>query len=127
MTKMPKDSPSTFSRSSSAACVFCQIIDQKIPADRVAEDSQLIAIRDMNKQAPTHILIMPKNHIPNLGSVDDLGLLAALFKKATELAAELDLKKGFRIVVNTGEDGGQTVGHLHIHLLGGRALGWPPG
>ena len=108
-------------------CIFCKIVEQKIPSQKVAEDSRLIAIRDVNPQAPTHILVIPKNHIPNLGLVDDSSLTASLFKKATELAAELGLKKGFRIVVNTGSDGGQTVDHLHIHLLGGRALGWPPG
>ena len=108
-------------------CIFCKIVEQKIPSQKVAEDDSLIAIRDVNPQAPTHILVIPRNHIPNLASVDDASLSGRLFKKATDLAQELGLKSGYRIVVNTGDDGGQTVHHLHIHLLGGRALGWPPG
>ena len=108
-------------------CIFCKIVAQKIPSQKVAEDERLIAIRDVTPQAPTHILVIPRNHIPNLASVDDASLSGALFKKATELAEELGLQQGYRIVVNTGNDGGQTVHHLHIHLLGGRALGWPPG
>jgi histidine triad (HIT) family protein len=108
-------------------CIFCKIVEQKIPSQKVAEDDSLIAIRDVNPQAPTHILVIPRNHIPNLASVEDPSLSGKLFKKATDLAAELGLKNGYRIVTNTGDDGGQTVHHLHIHLLGGRQLGWPPG
>lgn len=108
-------------------CIFCKIVEQKIPSQKVAEDEHLIAFRDVTPQAPTHILVIPKNHIPNLAVLEDVSLIGRLFKKATELASELGLNKGFRIVVNTGDDGGQTVHHLHIHLLGGRALGWPPG
>jgi histidine triad (HIT) family protein len=108
-------------------CIFCKIIAGKIQSEKLAEDDKLIAIRDVNPQAPTHILVIPKNHIPNLGLVNNASLAGSLFAKATALAGELGIKKGYRIVVNTGEDGGQTVDHLHIHLLAGRALGWPPG
>ena len=108
-------------------CIFCKIVDEKIPAQKLADDESLIAIRDVSPQAPTHILVIPKKHIPNLALVSDPNLTGRLFQKATELAVELGLAKGYRIVVNTGEEGGQTVDHLHIHLLAGRALGWPPG
>jgi histidine triad (HIT) family protein len=112
---------------SDPSCIFCKIIAGQIPSEKLAEDDKLIAIRDVSPQAPTHILVIPKNHIPNLSLVNDDLLAGSLFAKATALASELGVKKGYRIIVNTGEDGGQTVSHLHIHLLAGRALGWPPG
>jgi histidine triad (HIT) family protein len=108
-------------------CIFCKIVKGDIPSERLAEDDQLIAIRDVNPQAPVHILVIPKIHIPNLGLVNDPSLAGSLFARATSLASETGIKNGYRIVVNTGHDGGQTVDHLHIHLLAGRALGWPPG
>jgi histidine triad (HIT) family protein len=108
-------------------CIFCKIIDRQIPSKIVGEDEYSVAIRDVNPQAPTHILVLPKNHIANIGEVDDGELLGRLFLHATSLAKQEGLSKGYRLVVNTGNDGGQTVHHLHIHLLGGRALGWPPG
>lgn len=108
-------------------CLFCKIIDGQIPSKVVNENEYSFAIRDVNPQAPTHILVLPKNHIANIGQVSDSLLLGRLFQTATELARTEKLDKGYRIVVNTGDDGGQTVHHLHIHLVGGRALGWPPG
>ncbi|HEY9684920.1 MAG TPA: histidine triad nucleotide-binding protein [Oculatellaceae cyanobacterium] len=113
--------------SSDPNCIFCKIIDGKIPSEKVAEDDRLIAIRDVSPQAPTHILVIPRNHIPNLAQVEDGGLVGALFQRSTRIAEEQGLKNGYRIVVNTGDDGGQTVHHLHIHVIGGRAMQWPPG
>jgi len=110
-----------------ASCIFCKIIDGQIPSKVVSENEYSFAIRDNNPQAPTHILILPKNHIANIGEVSDSQLLGRLFQTATAIAKSENLEKGYRIVVNTGNDGGQTVYHLHIHLIGGRALGWPPG
>ena len=86
-----------------------------------------MAIRDVNPQAPTHILIMPKNHIANITQLDNAETLGSLFMKVAEIARAEKLEKGFRVVVNTGNDGGQTVDHLHIHVMGGRQLHWPPG
>jgi histidine triad (HIT) family protein len=108
-------------------CIFCKIVEQKVPSQKVAEDDQLIALKDVNPQAPTHILVIPKIHVPNLAQLKDASLVAALFMKATAIAQELKLANGYRLVVNTGSDGGQTVHHLHIHLLGGRSMRWPPG
>jgi histidine triad (HIT) family protein len=93
----------------------------------VLEDGESIAIRDVNPQAPTHILILPKDHIANIGEADNAELLGRLFQTATRVAKSEQLSKGYRVVVNTGNDGGQTVHHLHIHVLGGRAMRWPPG
>jgi len=108
-------------------CIFCKIIDRQIPSKILAEDQHCVAIRDVNPQAPTHILVLPKNHIANIGEVDNAELIGRLFLQATSLAKQEGLSKGYRLVVNTGDDGGQTVHHLHIHLVGGRAMGWPPG
>jgi histidine triad (HIT) family protein len=108
-------------------CIFCKIIDRQIPSNIVVEDGETIAIRDVNPQAPVHILILPKKHIANLNEASEANLLASLMQKVREIAASENLKKGYRVVVNTGADGGQTVEHLHIHLLGGRVLKWPPG
>ena len=108
-------------------CIFCKIIDRKIPSTVVSEDDSHIAIRDVNPQAPTHILILPKNHIANISHADNAEQLGSLFLQVGRIAAMEKLDRGFRTVVNTGEQGGQTVDHLHIHVLGGRQLHWPPG
>lgn len=108
-------------------CIFCKIIDGQIPSKVVGENEHAFAIRDVNPQAPTHILILPKNHIPNIGEADNPEVLGRLFQTATSIAKKEGLGKGYRLVVNTGDDGGQTVHHLHIHLLGGRFMTWPPG
>lgn len=110
-----------------ANCIFCKIIDKQIPSNLVKEHDDYIAIRDINPQAPTHILIVPKEHIRNVAEFSDATALGKLFHAAKEIVESEKLTNGFRIVINTGDDGGQTVDHLHIHVLGGRALGWPPG
>ena len=111
----------------SSNCIFCKIINREIPAKLVRETPQLIAIEDINPKAPTHLLVIPKQHFDNIQGVQDQSLLGALFQGASEMAESLKLNRGFRLIINTGPDGGQTVDHLHIHLLAGRSLGWPPG
>lgn len=109
-------------------CLFCRIVDGEIPADVVHETDQVLAFRDIVPKAPTHVLVIPKRHVPSLADADDAGLLGELMLAARDVArAEGIAEGGFRAVANTGGDGGQTVHHLHIHVLGGRALGWPPG
>lgn len=111
-------------------CVFCKIIKKEIPAKVVYEDDQVIAFHDANPQAPIHLLIVPKEHIASILDIDEENseVLKDIFRVAQNIAKENNIdKKGFRLVVNTGEEGGQTVHHLHFHLLGGRFLTWPPG
>lgn len=109
--------------------IFQRIIDREIPAQIEYEDDRCLAFHDINAQAPTHVLIIPKKPLVNLAAADDSDgeLLGHLLLTAKSLAAKLSLPRGFRIVINNGPDGGQTVDHLHLHLLGGRALTWPPG
>jgi histidine triad (HIT) family protein len=109
--------------------IFKRIIDKEIPATIVYEDERCLAFRDIGPQAPTHILVIPRKEIPSLAeaSEDDAPLLGHLLVTARKLAAQLGLANGFRIVINAGPDGGQSVDHLHVHLLGGRPLAWPPG
>lgn len=114
----------------SAECVFCRIASGEIPAERVYEDDGVIAIRDINPQAPVHLLLIPRRHIASLAGVTpaDRDLLGALMLLAAALAEREGVRgRGFRLVMNSGAEGGQTVPHLHLHLLGGRAMGWPPG
>jgi histidine triad (HIT) family protein len=110
-------------------CLFCKIVAGTIPAKRLHEDDQSIAFADINPQAPTHLLIIPKQHLTSLAHVakEDAPLLGHLTAVATDLARTHGLTNGYRLVVNTGDDGGQTVHHLHLHLLGGRPMHWPPG
>lgn len=108
-------------------CIFCKIVRKEIPSKLIKEDDEYFAINDINPQAPTHILIIPKEHVDNIVQFQSMEKLGRLFQKAKELVEIAGLKNGFRLVINTGDDGGQTVNHLHIHLLGGRALKWPPG
>ncbi|HQA59977.1 MAG TPA: histidine triad nucleotide-binding protein [Tepidanaerobacteraceae bacterium] len=111
-------------------CIFCKIINKEIPAKVAYEDDNVVAFHDINPQAPIHLLIVPKKHITSVMEIHDEEnlLLGDIILTAQNLARENNLdKKGFRIVVNTGEEGGQTVNHLHFHLLGGRFLTWPPG
>ena len=110
-----------------ADCLFCRINHKEINASFVYEDEHAFAIRDINPQAPTHILVIPRSHVDNVARVEDKALMGSLFYAAARIAEKEKLDKGFRLVVNTGDDGGQTVHHLHIHLLGGRSLTWPPG
>jgi histidine triad (HIT) family protein len=109
--------------------LFSKIIRREIPADIVYEDELAIAFRDVHPQAPVHILIIPKKPISKLADAEpvDQALLGHLLLTVQRIAAQEGLTHGYRTVINTGEDGGQTVFHLHIHLLGGRALAWPPG
>ena len=109
--------------------LFEKIIAREIPAAIVYEDDSVLAIRDINPQAPTHVLIFPKKLIPRIAEAtgDDGKLLSHLLLKAAEVAKKLSLKSGYRLVINNGADGGETVPHLHVHLLGGRHLAWPPG
>jgi histidine triad (HIT) family protein len=109
--------------------IFKRIIDKEIPADIVYEDGQCLAFRDTQPQAPTHVLVIPKKEI---ASLDDLGeddqlLIGHLYLVMQRLARDLGLEDGFRVVVNCGREAGQSVDHLHFHLLGGRRLTWPPG
>jgi histidine triad (HIT) family protein len=112
-------------------CIFCKIAAGKIPAARVHEEADLVAIRDINPQAPTHILLLPRQHVGDLLELeqqDDGRLAARLLRAAAEVARREGLEaNGFRVVINTGPYAGQTVPHLHLHILGGRHLGWPPG
>jgi len=111
-------------------CIFCKIIEGVIPSNKVYEDDQVLAFHDIDPQAPVHVLIIPKKHVGSVMELtgDDQALLAHLVEVTQQLATELGIaKEGFRLVCNTGDFGGQTVPHLHIHLIGGRALGWPPG
>ena len=109
--------------------LFEKIIQRKMPADIVFEDDQVLAFRDINPAAPTHVLVIPKKPISRIGAADteDQSLIGHLMLKAAEIARELKLENGFRLVINNGPDGGESVPHLHCHILGGRALQWPPG
>lgn len=110
--------------------LFEKIIRREIPAKIAYEDDDLIAIHDVNPQAPVHVLIIPKKVVPRIGEANeqDVTLLGKLLFKSTEIARSLGIyDSGYRLVVNHGRDGGETIPHLHVHLLGGRPLGWPPG
>jgi histidine triad (HIT) family protein len=111
------------------ACLFCKIIAGEIPSKKVFEDDGTYAFRDIGPQAPTHILIVPRKHIGSLAEAteDDRDMLGHLHRVAAQIAKSEGLTQGFRTVINTGADGGQTVDHLHVHLLGGRSMTWPPG
>lgn len=112
----------------STACLFCRIAAGEIPASVVAENELCMAFRDIGPQAPTHILVIPKVHYQSLNEMADATLVAALFQMVREVAnAENIDERGYRVVINTGRDGGQSVDHLHLHLLGGRKMSWPPG
>jgi histidine triad (HIT) family protein len=112
-----------------ADTIFARIIRREIPARVVHEDDLCLAFHDVAPQAPVHVLVIPKRPIESLAQVtaDDAPLLGHLVTVAARLAGDLDLGGGYRLVVNCGRDGGQSVDHLHVHLLGGRSLGWPPG
>ena len=111
------------------SCIFCQIANGELPSEIVYKDDEMVAFNDMNPEAPTHILIVPKKHISSLNESEasDAELLGRLFLRAAKIAQENNLGQGYRLVVNVGREAGQTVDHLHIHLLGGRYLAWPPG
>ena len=113
----------------STKTIFKRIIDKEIPAKIIFEDDRCVAFHDVAPQAPTHVLVIPKKEIASLREVTDADadLLAHLWLVIRDLARQLDLGSGYRVVVNCGRDGGQSVDHLHFHLLGGRPLAWPPG
>lgn len=111
-------------------CIFCGIAEGKIPSQKVFEDETVVAFRDLSPKAPQHVLIVPKKHIASVAQfqAEDKDLAAHIFVDVVpKLAKDLKLDGGFRLVINTGDDGGQTVNHLHVHLLGGRKMTWPPG
>ena len=110
-------------------CVFCKIRDKEVPADILFQDEDVMVFRDVSPQAPFHVLIVPKKHIARLTdpAAIDGGLLVAVFAAMQKLVIEHGLEKGFRVVGNCGDEGGQSVDHIHFHLLGKRRLSWPPG
>lgn len=110
-------------------CIFCKIASGEIPSTRVYEDDLCVAFKDLEPQAPVHILIIPREHIVSAAEItpENSSIVAHIFEVAAKLAKDNRLKNGWRIVSNVGEDGGQSVKHMHFHLLGGRAMAWPPG
>lgn len=110
-------------------CLFCRIEAGEIPSDRVYEDDEVIAFRDIAPRAPTHVLVVPRRHVADVHALtdDDGQLLARLFGAARRIADEAGLSNGYRVVTNVGAEAGQSVFHLHLHVLGGRAMSWPPG
>lgn len=111
-------------------CIFCKIAKHEIPSKVAYEDDKIIAFHDVNPQAPVHLLIAPKKHIPSVMGIspEDSDIMSDVILVAQKLAGEYNIdNSGFKIVVNTGEEGGQSVAHLHFHLLGGRPMKWPPG
>ncbi len=111
-------------------CLFCKIAAGEIPSDKVYEDELIYAFNDISPAAPCHVLIIPKEHIASANDITDenANVISEIFKTAKKIAQEKGIaEKGYRIVNNCGEDGGQSVKHLHFHLIGGRSLAWPPG
>lgn len=111
------------------ACLFCKIIEGSVPSKSVYQDEHCFAFNDINPQAPMHILVIPRKHIASLADAqkEDQSVLGHLLWAAAEIARSKGLANGYRTVISTGRDGGQTVDHLHVHVLGGRAMHWPPG
>jgi histidine triad (HIT) family protein len=109
-------------------CIFCRIVAGEIPSTRVLETEQAVAFRDVNPQAPIHILVVPRDHVPGFGDLPaESATWTALLAAVQEIVRSEGLEGGYRLVINNGPLGGQTVSHLHIHVLGGRSLHWPPG
>jgi histidine triad (HIT) family protein len=112
----------------SDTCLFCRIVRKEIPANIVAETEHCVAFRDINPQAPVHILVVPKEHVVSLSTTKDAAMVGRLALLAAELAEKEGIaERGYRTVINTNADAGQTVFHIHLHLLGGRHMKWPPG
>jgi len=111
------------------SCLFCKIVEGSIPSTAVYQDEQCYVFLDIDPKAPVHVLVIPRKHIASLAEADrsDEGLLGHLLWAAAEIARMKSLASGYRVIISTGKDGGQTVDHLHAHVLGGRALHWPPG
>jgi histidine triad (HIT) family protein len=115
---------------SATQCLFCRIVSGEIPAKKLFEDDAVVAFHDITPQAPSHVLVIPRKHIPSLDDMTDAdaGTIGETVLRATKIARELHLEEdGYRLVVNNGPGAGQTVFHIHFHLLGGRPFGWPPG
>ncbi len=110
-------------------CLFCKIIAGEISSDKVYEDETVVAFRDINPQASTHVLVVPRKHIPRIvdATEDDSALLGEVAYRAAQIARKEGVGDSFRMVVNNGADAGQSVFHVHFHILGGRRMGWPPG
>ena len=110
-------------------CLFCSIIEGKIPSNKIYEDDSVFAFYDIDPQAPVHFLVIPKEHIASPAAIppENSAVVAHLFEVIARLSQELGLENGYRVVTNCGKDGGQSVGHLHFHVLGKRSLAWPPG
>jgi histidine triad (HIT) family protein len=110
------------------SCLFCRIVRREIPATVIHEDEHTVAFRDIDPKAPTHVLVIPKEHVPSLNEATDAAQIGRLMLVAAQIAkAEGIADEGYRTVVNSGANAGQTVFHVHLHLLGGRRLSWPPG
>lgn len=112
------------------SCIFCKISRKEIPADVITEDDRILAFKDLNPQAPVHILLIPKDHIATLNDLPEEkeDLIGHIFSTARSIAAKMGIKeRGYRIVLNTEKESGQEVFHIHFHLLGGRRMTWPPG
>jgi len=112
------------------SCIFCEIVAGKIPSKKAYEDDEVVAFQDVNPQAPTHILLIPRRHITSIVDLapEDDALVGSLVRRARDLAGKLGLhERGFRLVFNCGPDAGYSVYHIHLHLVGGRPFGWPPG
>lgn len=110
-------------------CLFCKIIAGEIPSKTVYQDELAFAFADIRPQAPTHLLVLPRKHIPSLAHIEDgdQALMGHLLSVSVAVAKQAGLSRGFRTVINSGDEGGQTVDHLHFHVLGGRPMHWPPG
>jgi histidine triad (HIT) family protein len=110
-------------------CLFCKIVNNEIPSTKIYEDEKVLAFYDIDPKAPTHFLVIPKQHISCASEIDSSNsdIIAHIFEVIAKIVAQLRLDGGYRVVTNCGVDGGQTVGHLHFHILAGRALAWPPG
>ena len=112
----------------STDCLFCRIVRKEIPAAIVAENGHCVAFRDINPQAPTHVLVIPRQHVASLNDVKDTTLIGHMHLLAAQIAKTEGLsERGYRTVINTNADAGQTVFHIHLHVLGGRSMKWPPG
>ncbi len=110
-------------------CLFCKIVAGEIPSTKVYEDDKVYAFKDIDPQAPFHVIVIPKEHISSAAEINanNSHLIASIYEAIAKIAADNNLEKGFRVVNNCGEEGGQTVGHIHFHLLARRNLAWPPG
>lgn len=113
---------------SDESCLFCRIVRGEIPATIVRETEDFVAFRDINPQAPVHVLVIPRRHVASLNAATDASLVGRMSLLAVEIARQEGIaESGYRTVINTNDDGGQTVQHLHVHILGGRPMRWPPG